>query len=78
MRSKRPSFHMVILTFKDTIKHLFHDCPYYGLLEIYNVTSNRQMMQFFPTGIYKLSINTHDDIDSNIVGIDFYSNLFDN
>ena len=63
----------LINTVKDSMPYL-HDCPYFGKVEMTNITSDSSKFpSIFPSGIYRSRIRFYDDIDSNIMSLTVYT-----
>ena len=63
----------IINTLKDSMPFL-HTCPYFGKVEMNNVTSDsRKCPSVFPSGTYRSRVRFYDDEDSNIYSVTVYT-----
>ncbi|KAL7013677.1 hypothetical protein ACKWTF_015520 [Chironomus riparius] len=62
----------ILDTIRESIPGLFHKCPYYGLMEFYNITINDEVakkLSIFPEGQYKYNVTIFDRPDRVILVI---------
>lgn len=63
-KSSNVFFSMIVDLVKDTAPELIHSCPYYGRIDIYNMTINvNNFLSLFSQGDYRVTVSFFDDKD---------------
>ena len=58
----------------DSLPNSIHPCPYFGKLDMYNLTlDSKKFPSVFPSGTYRSRLHYYDDTDPNIYTVITYT-----